>query len=209
MPNISDMFRASIDGSTVKILDEYIKSQKQYFYITTTLSLIHDNKVFDIHFIISNKIPIDKKIVSTNITMTEFKQLFKDDFYNCYKILNYKNRLEELNRCSTPKLSIAVFDFLDLFYTHFKEHYNKSKNKDLILFDNPISVNAQSCSNRTGYGNEYYCDTLMYEGTKYGETSEFPIVGYIPSFYGKIKDAKVKPVGGDMWSERYISSKYL
>lgn len=209
MQNISNMFKASIEGSTVKILDEYIKSQKQYFYITTNFNIIHENKVFDIHFIISNKIPIDKKIVSTNITMTEFKQLFKDDFCNCYKTLNYKNRLEELNRCSTPKLSVAVFDFLKLFYSHFKEHYNQSKNNNLILFDNPISVNAQSSSNRTGYGNEYCYDTLIYEGTKYGETSEFPIVGYIPSFYGKIKDGKVRTAGGYILSEQYISPKYL
>ena len=26
--------------------------------------------------------------------------------------------------------------------------------------------------------NEYYYDTLVYEGTKYGETSQFPIIGY-------------------------------
>jgi len=209
MKNELNMFKASINGSTVKILDEYIKSQKQYFYITTNFSIIHDNKVFDIHFVISNKIPIDKKIVSTNITMTEFKQLFKDDFCNCYKILNYTNRLKELNRCSTPKLSVAVYDFLELFYTHFKIHYDKSKNNKLILFDNPISINAQSSSNRTGYGNEYYYDTLIYEGTKYGETSEFPIVGYISEFCNKIKDGKVRPIGGNIWDERYISPKYL
>ena len=75
---------------------------------------------------------------------------------------------------------MPVFDFLEMFFKHFENNLNKQSNKseDIILFDNPISINAQSSSNRTGYGNEYYYDTLIYEGTKYGETSEFPIVGY-------------------------------
>ena len=48
----------------------------------------------------------------------------------------------------------------------------------LIYSNNPISINAQSSKNRTGYGNNYFYNTLIYEGTKYGETSQFPIVGY-------------------------------
>ena len=65
----------------------------------------------------------------------------------------------------------------------FFENFNKNvqdnfEDEKTIYFDNPISINAQSSSNRTGYGNEYYYDMLIYEGTKYGETSEFPIVGY-------------------------------
>lgn len=51
-----------------------------------------------------------------------------------------------------------------------------------IFFENPISINAQSSNNRKGYGNEYYYDTLIYEGTKYGETSQYPIVGYIYTY---------------------------
>lgn len=65
----------------------------------------------------------------------------------------------------------------------FFENFNKNvqdnfEDEKTIYFDNPISINAQSSSDRTGYGNEYYYDMLIYEGTKYGETSEFPIVGY-------------------------------
>ena len=54
----------------------------------------------------------------------------------------------------------------------------------LIYSNNPISINAQSSKNRTGYGNNYFYNTLIYEGTKYGETSQFPIVGYKISKYG-------------------------
>ena len=41
----------------------------------------------------------------------------------------------------------------------------------------PISLGAQISSNREGYGNQYCGEELVYEGTKYGETTEFLIVG--------------------------------
>lgn len=182
-----DTFEAALfDKGSVKILDEYIKSKKQYFFINTCFNIIHIDKICKINFIISNKIPVDKKIITTNITMTEFKKIY--GYCDCESLINYKKRLSQENRCSIFKLSVPVLDFLELFYTHFQKNLEKQTSEDeIILFDNPISINAQSSSNRTGYGNEYYYDILMYEGTKYGETSQFPIIGYTISFFGEIR----------------------
>lgn len=56
-----DTFQANLfDKGSVKILDEYIKSKKQYFFIDTCFDIIHLDKIYRINFIISNKIPIDK-----------------------------------------------------------------------------------------------------------------------------------------------------
>ena len=64
------MFEESIvDTSTIKVLDEYIKSKEQYFYITDIFNVEHNNKIFNVNFIISNKIEIGKEIIQTNITM--------------------------------------------------------------------------------------------------------------------------------------------
>ena len=41
----------------------------------------------------------------------------------------------------------------------------------------PISLGAQINKNLEGFGNEYCGNQLVYEGTKYGETTEFLIVG--------------------------------
>ena len=41
------MFEESIvDTSTIKVLDEYIKSKEQYFYITDIFNVEHNNKIF-------------------------------------------------------------------------------------------------------------------------------------------------------------------
>lgn len=194
-----DTFQANLfDKGSVKILDEYIKSKKQYFFIDTCFDIIHLDKIYRINFIISNKIPIDKTIISTNITMTEFKKLYGYEYCDCETLINYRKKLSLENRCSAPKLSVPVLDFLELFYTHFQKNLEGQKSEnDIIFFDNPISINAQSSSNRTGYGNEYYYNTLIYEGTKYGETSQFPIIGYIISFFGEIKDNVITYIGKD------------
>ena len=184
-----DTFEAVLsDKGSIKILDEYIKSKKQYFLINTCFNIIHIDKIYEINFIISNKIPVDKKIIATNITMTEFKKIYGYGYCDCNSLINYRKRLSSENRYSVPKLSVPVLDFLELFYTHFQENLEKQKSEDeIILFNNPISINAQSSNNRTGYGNEYHYDILIYEGTKYGETSQFPIIGYTISLFREIR----------------------
>ena len=174
------MFEESIvDTSTIKVLDEYIKSKEQYFYITDIFNVEHNNKIFNVNFIISNKIEIGKEIIQTNITMTDFKKIFGSYFNSYNRIIEYKKHNSSKDRKSVPKLSLPVYDFLEMFFENFiKNVQDNFEYEKTIYFDNPISINAQSSSNRTGYGNEYYYDMLIYEGTKYGETSEFPIVGY-------------------------------
>lgn len=69
------MFKSSIvDVSTVNVLDRYIESKKQYFLISDSFNILYDKAIYDIYFVISNKILIEKKIVKTNITMTELKK---------------------------------------------------------------------------------------------------------------------------------------
>ena len=46
------------------------------------------------------------------------------------------------------------------------------------VFDTPIQLNAQSSSNRVGYGNIYEWDKLIIEGTLYGATSSYFITGF-------------------------------
>lgn len=174
------MFESSItDVSTVKILDQYLESKEQYFLIVDNFNIIFKRKIYDVNFVISNKIEVGKQIVSTNITLTEFKKIYGSRFNYLEDILNYKERITDINRTRIPKFTVPVMDFIEIFKNHFEENFDNSKEDEIIFFDNPISINAQSSKNRTGYGNEYFYDLLVYEGTKYGETSQFPIVGYI------------------------------
>lgn len=180
------MFESYLDGSTIKILDKYMHSKKQYFLIKDELNIKYNNHIYSINFIISNKIRLEKTIVQTNITMTEFKKIYNTYINDYERLLNFQNTLSSLDRTSVPKLSVPVFDFLNIFYSHFKRHINSTAK--IIFFDNPISINAQSSVNRTGYGNTYCYNTLIYEGTKYGETNSFPLVGYQISKIWEIRD---------------------
>ena len=180
-----NIYEASIfENGSVKIFDDYIGSGKQYLLLTTRLNIKYKSSIYSINFVLSNKIQKNKTIVKTNITMTEFKKLYNayhsyDKFCDCEKVLNYHERLTELSRRAVPKLSAPVLDFIELFYSHFSNYIEQNGTEyGIIFFDNPISINAQSSDNRTGYGNEYFFDQLIYKGTEYGETSEFPIVGY-------------------------------
>ena len=48
-----------------------------------------------------------------------------------------------------------------------------------IKFEKPYLLRAQNSNNRTGYGNEYYGYDLVYQGTLYGETTNYAFVGVI------------------------------
>ena len=46
-----------------------------------------------------------------------------------------------------------------------------------FFFDLPVQFNAQNSSNRSGYGNRYRGEELVYQGTQYGETTTYVFVG--------------------------------
>ena len=48
-----------------------------------------------------------------------------------------------------------------------------------IAFDLPIRLRGQTYANQTGFGSEYNGDELVYQGTLYGETTDFYIIGLI------------------------------
>ena len=52
----------------------------------------------------------------------------------------------------------------------------KGKNK-VFYFENPFLLRAQNSYNRTGYGSTWYGPNEYIQGTLYGETTEYGIVG--------------------------------
>ena len=212
----SDMYEAAIfECGSIELFDKYIESKKHYLLLTTNLHIKYKDTIYSINFVFSNKIEIGKKIVRTNITMTEFKKIYNafcdyNKFCDCERVLNYSEKVSATDRRAVPKFSVPVLDFIELFYSHFcgyMEH-NEIENK-IVFFDNPISVNAQSSINRTGYGNEYFFDKLVYEGTKYGETSEFPIIGYKITKYGKVQKDYILIISEDESVTMHTIPEYL
>ena len=89
-----------------------------------------------------------------------------------YKTTFWGKCITEDNTDKT-KLYKCIFELIkkiDLIYSTESIKY--------IFFDNPITMRAQTNNDRTGYGNQW-CGPYRYiEGTLYGDTHCFYIVGF-------------------------------
>lgn len=72
---------------------------------------------------------------------------------------------------------------------HLREYIEQELKKhkkyavgDTVYFSKPFLLRAQNSKNRSGYGSMYNGDTLVYEGTLYGETTNYGFVGAICSY---------------------------
>lgn len=97
--------------------------------------------------------------------------------------------ISDLKKCSHNDLKKITYDnnaLNELFREingapriEFEESMRKNGyfKKKYYPLSNPIFIGAQTSQNREGYGNIYNGETLIHEGTKYGETTPFLIVG--------------------------------
>lgn len=137
-------------SATIDIMDRFEDKNEKGFKKYDRMvvkNIFHYNDEYSFNLIIERK--GDRETVGS-ITMTDFK-------------LNY------------PRSLIA----------HAKEEIRKAaeENKEKlcdgkeIIFNLPYLLRAQNSSNRTGYGNIYNGESLVYEGTLYGETTSYVFAG--------------------------------
>lgn len=146
---------------TIPIIDKfYSKDYKKYLIIKNMYACKLYNKNKWISLVIK-KIDIDINWIPSNITMSYLKSERRKYVYkNSLKNYEDEKGFELINAI----LSISKDDYL---------------NKKQIPFNLPIQFQAQRSHNRTGYGSEYYCGDLVYQGTLYGETTNFTIIGIL------------------------------
>lgn len=53
------------------------------------------------------------------------------------------------------------------------------KDGDALAFKVPFEIGGQTYKDQTGYGSYYEGDDCIYEGTYYGQTTSFYVVGII------------------------------
>lgn len=161
--------------STIKILDDFIKSGEKCFCIKDNFSFYYNEKIYAINFIISQK-EFEQDIPKSNITISDFKKIYTiphhKDLNKIISCLDHNRndfKLEDI-----PKINLPVFDFICTFANIFTSNLSyTNKRKEIIKFPIPIAINAQS-SMDTDYG--YYSDGSH---NFYGDTSKFLIIGYI------------------------------
>jgi len=162
--------------STIKVFDEFLKSNEQYFCIKDNFAFYYNDIYFAINFIISPK-EDNQNILKSNITITDFKKIYTiphhKDLEQITDCLNHNK--EDFKLTNIPKISLPVFDFICTFKDSFIKNISndETRNAIIIKFPIPIVMNAQS-SIDTNYG--YYSDG---NHNFFGDTSKFLIVGYI------------------------------
>jgi len=160
--------------STIKVFDEFLKSDEQYFCIKDNFAFYYNDIYFAINFIISSKTD-NQNILKSNITITDFKKIYTIPHYKDLEQITdcLNHNKEDFKLTNIPKISLPVFDFICTFKDFFVINLFYTKKNTILKFPIPISINVQSSIDIT-YG--YYSDGSH---NFYGDTSQFLIVGYI------------------------------
>ena len=78
---------------------------------------------------------------------------------------------------------------------NYLENGGNLENGQIIMFKTCYLLRAQNSSNRAGYGNIYYGDELVHEGTLYGETTSYVLAGVQIKVDNRYKGIKI----GVLW----------
>lgn len=152
---------------TLKLMDEFegigednkIIYDRLVIYNQNLLGHLGEHKVFNYALIVERG---KSQEAVGSITMTDFKS-------------SYLNPFIYVTKSEDAKITILKEHIENEVTESVYNEYVDSGNA--YIFSAPYKLKAQNSRNRSGYGNIYNGDILVYEGTKYGETSSYLIVG--------------------------------
>lgn len=113
------------------------------------------------------------KCYKSNLTLTDIKKIAK-----LFLTEQNINELSQKNERLIPLLNGIIRSFDECYKNNRIDLSKYNENGYIFPFDVPILLGAQILENQTGFGNEYFGNELVVEGTKYGETTKFLIVGF-------------------------------
>ena len=161
------------DTATTPIMSKFYRSDKQFlifdkfFYIYPENIASMQNKHYRLSLIISRS--SNKLWCRDNgLTMTDLKK-------RSGAILS--KQLLKNSRINTESRIYPLYDEIINIYDKVFTGEN------YIPFDCPCRLGGQTYANQTGFGNIYNGEDLIEEGTLYGETTEFLVLGVIVSSY--------------------------
>lgn len=144
---------------TIPIMDEFYNSDKM-FLVLKNIFILENKSIYDNKYISLVITRGYSNIEHTKIapTMTELKQ-------NSYRRLSYSLFPERMKPLVNVIKEICA--------------ENELNSGDKIPFKIPMSLGGQTHINQTGFGSIYEWGELVYEGTLYGEVTDFFIIGFI------------------------------
>ena len=198
-------------------LNYFLDVDQDYLVLGNPFQTYYNDVKYEIHFVFSKEIQKGTEVVFTNITISDFKKIIelnggsKKWYSGKIKPLqlfaDYKEYITETDRRMVPNVSVAVLDFLQMFSDSFTKIDNPMECKELISFERPILIYAQSKKNKNSryeyfeyYGwdddDEYFIKRRgITTGVKYGDISSIPLIGYFVGSY--------QPYGGE-----YVQNDY-
>lgn len=149
------------ESKTIPIMDEFESENENGLKKYTTL-LLNDvfcikycNKLFWVSLYIQ-RMPKKTKHISSNLTFTDLKTRLIEHVFMLTNRRDYKIVNEVFKGISKDIINNQEFE---------------------CTFPVPVKFNTQNSSNRSGYGNRYCGEELVYEGTLYGETTDYMFIG--------------------------------
>lgn len=158
------MFESMISiEKTINILDEYLKSGEKFFHIKDNFRFSYNQICYSVNFIISAQ-STQENIFYSNITMSDFKKIYKIRFQEISKLVKCLDHNSNINLKNIPKISLPVFDFICIFKNFFLENIPYNEIDTIIKFPFNIVINAQSSvDSYYGYGEPIFHNRLYYK----------------------------------------------
>ena len=149
----SQMVDMSRCTSTIEILDKFKNGNKDFLVLRHQFRF----NTYDSFDLVITPYYSGIRSYGLQPTMSELKQNFGVNV-NSRKCERLTPLLKELEKFKHKDKGFGKINLLDEFYL----------------------IGGQNSSNRTGYGSEWYNGYCSYEGTLYGEVSDYLVVGIIP-----------------------------
>jgi hypothetical protein len=146
------------DTKTIALMDEFERRDEDWNKIYTALVLsdvflIQYRRKFYFVSLVLKRMPQNATCLSSGLTFTAFKTMF------CDKVFSLSDRGSNILSKS------CVEGVQKTFHPDVQEMRYE--------FPTPIRFNAQNSGNRSGYGSRYRWGEPVYEGTLYGETTDY------------------------------------
>lgn len=150
------------DSRTLRIMDEFESEDSEHNKRYTSLELsdifcvMYCGMLYRVSLIVQRK-PKEQQCVSSSLTFTDLKKRLSERIFT----LNDEDSYEIVSE----------------LFKGIRQNWKSDASNIEVVFPIPVQFNAQNSSNRSGYGNKYYGEELVSEGTLYGETTDYMFVG--------------------------------
>lgn len=172
------VYQLKATEKTVNLLDEFYRSEKDFLILKNAFYFSNNKKY--ISLIISREF-YGLEVDRTRPVISEFKKEYgkQVDFLEAKRLQPLKEKLQKLD---------VDRNFED---------------GEAFAFDIPFLIGGQISSNKTGYGNYYFGLDKYYEGTLYGEVTNFVLVGIITNdYYFHLKNGNISVNEKDLKKDR-------